>query len=366
MKHLLSCMLICIAITGYAQEKKRPVAVLELVSSGELKKSEVITLTKRFRDMLVQTEVFNVLERDKMDNILKEQDFILSDNCNSAECAVEVGQLLGVEAVVTGDIGKVGDTWTVSLRMVDMTTGKIEKTETMDYQGKIDGMLDVMRQIAFIFAGKQPPKGKTTLIVQTEKTDLPVKSPGRWLIEPSIYYSPDGRFTFDNTSWNKSKKIYNEEGLFVSISYMVTEKFKAGISGRFYHFSHRDTFNPVYPEPFDFGTVDMYTIGPRLGYYFFNGAFRPFIDISAGYFFFEPIFEVGSFSQKECEKRKNLSKQTGIYGDVRIGIDIRLSRAIDLRIAPYVLYAKTKPMNGSAALSAGIVYHSGEGFSSEK
>lgn len=39
-------------------------------------------------------------------------------------------------------------------------TGKIEKTETMDYQGKIDGMLEVMRQIVFIFAGKQPPNDK--------------------------------------------------------------------------------------------------------------------------------------------------------------------------------------------------------------
>jgi TolB-like protein len=352
-------VLICLSgLTGFSQEKKRPVAVLELVSSGKLDKSEVITLTKRFRDMLVQTEVFNVLERDKMDNILKEQDFILSDNCNSAECAVEVGQLLGVEAVVTGDIGKVGDTWTVSLRLVDMTTGKIEKTETMDYQGKIDGMLDVMRQIAFIFAGKKPPKGKATLIVESVKL-----TPGRWLIEPSIYYSPDGKFTFDNKAWNKNKKIHNGSGLFVSISYMVTEKFKTGISGRIYHYSHRDTLNPVYPEPFDIGTVEIYTIGPCIGYYIFNGAFRPFIDISAGYYFFEPIFENNlGFSQKECEKRKNLSKQSGIYGDVRIGIDIRLSRVIDFRIAPYVLYAKTKPMNGSAALSVGVVYHSGEGF----
>lgn len=358
MKHLALCLLVCIAITGFAQEKKRPVAVLEIISSGELKKTEVITLTKRFRDMLVQTDVFNVLERDKMDAILKEQDFILSDDCNSAECAVQVGQLLGVEAVVTGDIGKVGDTWTVSLRLVDMTTGKIEKTETMDYQGKIDGILDVMRQIAFVFAGKQPPKGKTTLIVQTTKQER-----GRWLIEPSIYYSPDGRFTFDNKSWNKEKKIYLEEGLFLTIGYMLTQKLKIGLSGRFYHHSHRDTFYPEYEEPFDIGTVDIYTIGPRFGYYFFNGAFRPFIDLSAGYFYLDPIFEDNAyFSQKECEKRKNISKQSGFYGDLSIGIDIRLSRTIDLRFAPYILFAKTKPMNGSAALTAGIVYHSGEGF----
>ena len=171
MKHLLSCLLIFIAMTGIAQEKKKTIAVLEFASSGDMNKKEIITLTKRFRDMLVQTDVFNVLERDKMDNILKEQDFILSDNCNSAECAVEVGQLLGVEAMITGDIGIVGDTWTISMRMVDMTTGKIEKTETMDYQGKIDGILDVMRQIAFVFAGKEPPKSKTTLIIQTGESE---------------------------------------------------------------------------------------------------------------------------------------------------------------------------------------------------
>lgn len=359
MKQVIFLLVLLNSLSGFSQEKKKPVAVLELVSSGKLDKSEVITLTKRFRDMLVQTDVFNVLERDKMDNILKEQDFILSDNCNSAECAVEVGQLLGVEAVVTGDIGKVGDTWTVSLRLVDMTTGKIEKTETMDYQGKIDGMLDVMRQIAFIFAGKRPPKGKATLIVESIK---PTR--GRWLIEPSIYYSPDGKFTFDNKTWNNYKTIYNLHGLFLNVGYMLTQKIKVGLSGRYYHYTHKDTFYPVYTgKKHDLGVVEIYAIGPYAGYYFLNGWFRPFAEVSAGYFIFTPTFdEINGITQREYENRKNLNGQSGFYGNITIGIDIRLSRAIDFRIAPYVLYAKTKPMNGSAALSVGVVYHSGDGF----
>ena len=145
---------------------------------------------------------------------------------------------------------------------------------------------------------------------------------------------------------------------------MLTQKFKVGLSVRYYHYTHKDTFSPVYTgKTGDLGVAEIYTMGPRIGYYFFNGAFKPFIDISAGYYSFTPTFdEINGISQKEYEKKKNLSSQSGLYGDMTIGIDIRLSQTLDFRIAPHLLYAKTKPMYGSAALSAGFVYHTGNGF----
>lgn len=146
---LLLCLLFLPMSNSYSQQQKKTnVAVIDFQSSGGFEKSELTILTNRFRNMLVQTQAFEVVERDKMNEILKEQDFTLSDNCNSAECVVQVGQLLGVEAIIGGDVGLFGETYTIDLRMIDVTTGKILRTETQDYFGKRDGLLAVMQSMA--------------------------------------------------------------------------------------------------------------------------------------------------------------------------------------------------------------------------
>ncbi|MBL7961029.1 PEGA domain-containing protein [bacterium] len=175
----------CISLS--AQEKKTQVAVLEFQTSGGIEKSEVSALSNRFRGILVKTKSFEVIEREKMNEVLKSQDFNMSDACNTAECAVQVGQLLGVEAMIAGDIGKVGDTYTIDLRLIDVQTGKIIQTQTQDFVGKVDGLLGVMQVIANSFAGteiKAPrtvyiqfasePSGATVYLDDSKKGNTPI------------------------------------------------------------------------------------------------------------------------------------------------------------------------------------------------
>lgn len=164
MKRLLLALAFTLMTTVlFSQEKPRlkTVAVTEFQSTGGLSKTETGTLTNRFRGMLVQTAGFQVVEREQMNAILKEQDFTLTDNCNTAECAVQVGQLLGVEQMISGDIGKLGNTWTIDLRLIDITTGKILQTQTGNYKGAIDGLLGIMTDIAYKFAGIKNPNPPT-------------------------------------------------------------------------------------------------------------------------------------------------------------------------------------------------------------
>ncbi len=86
----------CIPLSAQ-QQKKKTIAVLNFVNSGGMEKDEISILTDRFNNFLVNANVYKVLEREKMDAILKEQEFVMSDNCNSSECAVQVGQLLGMD-----------------------------------------------------------------------------------------------------------------------------------------------------------------------------------------------------------------------------------------------------------------------------
>jgi TolB-like protein len=157
MKQLLIFLLALILPTSYAQDKKDQdkkqekiytIAILDFNVISGVQKIEAMALTSKFRGSIAKTKKYTVLERNEMENILKEQDVTLTDICNTAECAVEVGKLLAAEKMIAGDIAKVGETYTIQLRLIDVTTSKIEETESQEYKGKPEGLLPIFDILA--------------------------------------------------------------------------------------------------------------------------------------------------------------------------------------------------------------------------
>ena len=145
-------VLFCWSAFLLAQEP-RTMAVLDFDSFG-ISKQETQVLAGRLRSHLVESGVFYVIERGQMMAILEEQDFQMT-GCTTDECAVEVGQLLGAELMLAGSIGKIGDTYTIDVRVIDIETGRITKTATYDVEGRIDEVLkEGMLAISNIIAGK--------------------------------------------------------------------------------------------------------------------------------------------------------------------------------------------------------------------
>lgn len=137
-----------------AQEKES-VAVMDMEGRG-ISTIEAQTLTDRMRSELVRTGAVMVVERGQMQTILDEQDFQLA-GCTSDECAVEIGQLLGVTMMITGSVGKIGSTYTLDLRTIDIETGAIASTMTRNYRGEIDGLLTEIEHISWELVGLVHP-----------------------------------------------------------------------------------------------------------------------------------------------------------------------------------------------------------------
>ncbi|UCH62825.1 MAG: hypothetical protein JSU77_13755 [Fidelibacterota bacterium] len=140
------------AISAQAKESY---AVLDLEGRG-ISALEAATLTDRMRSELVKTGAVMVVERGQMQQILGEQDFQMT-GCTSDECAVEIGQMLGVTKMVAGSIGKIGATFTVDLRTINVGTGAIINTMTRDYRGEIDGLLTQIERISWELVGLVHP-----------------------------------------------------------------------------------------------------------------------------------------------------------------------------------------------------------------
>lgn len=131
--------LIILLIANNTQSSPLPIAVNDLEAKG-IQKSEASIISDKIRTILFDSGKFSVLERAQMEEILKEQGF-QQTGCTDQTCAVEIGQLLGVKYMVAGSIGKLGKTFLISLRMIDVATGKVLISEDMDCKCSIEDVL---------------------------------------------------------------------------------------------------------------------------------------------------------------------------------------------------------------------------------
>jgi curli biogenesis system outer membrane secretion channel CsgG/TM2 domain-containing membrane protein YozV len=170
-RYLLFVIAIVLPLSAKPSKQLR-IAVNDLQGSG-LSELEIKIISNRVRADLFNTGVFLVMERGEMGSILKEMEFQSSGACDEASCMVEMGQLLGVSKIVAGDIGKLGNFFTISLRIVDVTSGKIEKAVSYDYSGEISelistGLAVVSKRLAGV---DDKPKAPTVKAVAQSNKD---------------------------------------------------------------------------------------------------------------------------------------------------------------------------------------------------
>jgi hypothetical protein len=139
----------------YSQDSRQTVAVIDFDASG-ISQLEATSLTNRFRTAVGDVGAMRLVERGMMEEVLQEQGF-QQTGCTSEECAVEVGQLLGVQNMIGGSIGRVGETFTLDVRMISVQSGISLMTKQKTYAGKIDGLIIEVEVLAYELYGTTVP-----------------------------------------------------------------------------------------------------------------------------------------------------------------------------------------------------------------
>lgn len=135
---------------------KYTVAILDFEGRG-ISQLESATLTDRLSSELGNTDAVILVERGQMTEILDEQGFQQS-GCTSDECAAEVGALLGVQNMISGAFGKLGNTYTIDAKMFSVETGATINTVSKSYKGEIDGLITEIEILAWEILGLQAPE----------------------------------------------------------------------------------------------------------------------------------------------------------------------------------------------------------------
>jgi|WetSurMetagenome_2_1015567.scaffolds.fasta_scaffold89984_1 ankyrin repeat protein len=148
------------------------IAVSDLVGQG-INQNEANIITEQFRAELQKTGEFRLIERSQMQEILKEQGF-QQTGCTSDKCAVEVGQLLGVNTIIVGSIGIVGSYTSLTTRILDVRTGEVIITESIQLLGGIDkvienGITNIVGRLAVNFSKAIIEAARNGNLIELEK-----------------------------------------------------------------------------------------------------------------------------------------------------------------------------------------------------
>jgi hypothetical protein len=142
------------ADTGSSSGYRAPnIAMLPLTGDAQTTPQQLEMIGERLQAELIKSKRFVVLDRAQMDDILREQGFVQSGACDNSNCQVEVGQLLGVEKLISGKVVSFGNVWAISASVTNVSSGAIEASYSIDVDGQLvdllrEGVPDMAAQIS--------------------------------------------------------------------------------------------------------------------------------------------------------------------------------------------------------------------------
>lgn len=125
----------------HAMSMPSNIAVVDFPPTNGVAASEVQMIADRLEVELIKTNAYKVLERRQISTILAEQGFQGSGACEAAQCQVQMGQLLGVDQIVAGSVGKVGSVYSMTVKLVDVASGAILFSHAIDVKGDLSEVL---------------------------------------------------------------------------------------------------------------------------------------------------------------------------------------------------------------------------------
>jgi len=158
------------------------------------------------RTQLIKMDTCIVVERTQMDAIMQEQGLQMS-GCTDESCAIKVGRLMSANRILIGEVGSMGKTIIVTVRIIDVEKGisKLAEQARAPSLDKIDNPLNELAQnLGKRIINKYPESPSGLTLVRKEKGGntlniflkwLPAKDPDGTVERYHVFRKTDEGYT---------------------------------------------------------------------------------------------------------------------------------------------------------------------------
>jgi TolB-like protein len=142
--------IIVLSVPLLAQADEKPlISVLDFKTSG-ISRAEVEVFVDFLSSHIIDTGKFRVIDRMQREALLREMEFSY-DDCTDEGCQLEVGRLLAANQIVVGSVGRVGERYLLTIKLIDVQTGEAIKTGSEKYTD-LNKLIDDSERLAQEFA----------------------------------------------------------------------------------------------------------------------------------------------------------------------------------------------------------------------
>ncbi len=160
--HVPRCILLIVVwigltfLTPSAETKARSLGFTVLSAEG-IDPYDAKIYSQLLRKGIDQAGVYSTLEFTEIRMRLAEQN--LPDNCTDVTSAVIAGQILDVDFFGFGTVGKIGKTYTISMQVIDVRSGRIIKDVSKFHKGGRSGFeKEAIPLFAYELSGREMKK----------------------------------------------------------------------------------------------------------------------------------------------------------------------------------------------------------------
>jgi len=146
-------------MASVSEAAKTTIVVLDLEASG-VKAHEAQILSDYVRDAIFKTGKYKLVDRKQLEAALK--DLKLSMTGLSQDELIQLGKVLQAQKMVSGKLGKIGSTYTISVQLMDIQTTSIENiVNDRCSQCSVDHLFPVVTKVALRLVGTKSDSSST-------------------------------------------------------------------------------------------------------------------------------------------------------------------------------------------------------------
>ncbi len=134
-------ILFLLSILNYTLFAQLPKAAFIGLSSKSMPSPDIEILNSKLSTELHESGFFDLLEREKLEEIFKEQALVMSGALDEKQ-AVRIGKIAGAKTIITGSLEKSGRVYILAMKTVSIESGRVEHAIAVEHSGKFKGLLE--------------------------------------------------------------------------------------------------------------------------------------------------------------------------------------------------------------------------------